>query len=443
MPSPPDRDPPYVMERAYPGTPLPPLNVFCSSGLEPQTMDVRWTSPSDLQANSNFNIVGVNVYRSFDSEYGPYFRLSVLPIGTTFYRDKTRVVQVMMENVSSSFTARSPTDPGGKYIFRTKYKPIHIQNPIGSANRTNLNVQVYVNNVQAYVHSIHSSLGEVELRTTPTFDVSSQKQTPAVLPLNSDDVVLASYRYETNQVKTDLGQRIFYRVTTVAIDTSTGTLIETPLDKASQASNLQVEVLDYMWKEAIRRNRWILDHGGERVKVFIRKTVGNKCGCYSNSHKQPDSDCSVCYGVGIIGGYEGPFDLSIAPDDGEKAKSQSSYGQSLTHTYDTWTNPSPMLSQRDFIVKLNGDRYGIGPVRVPSNRGMYLNQFFSVSHLDETDIRYTVPVFDTTVLVAPETRYSIAGKGTATPMITNRVGDSEDRQIRGSTVTFENTNRRK
>lgn len=441
MSSPLDRAP-HILEQQYPALPLPPLNVFCSSGFLPQTFDVRWTSPTDLQANSQFNIVGVNIYRSFDSEFGPYFRLNTLPVGSSFYRDRTRIVQVLQENVSQFFTARSPTDPGGKFVFRTLNKPIVIFPSLGLANITNLNVQVTVNGVNAFVQSIQSVTGEVELRNFSSFDVASQKQTPPVLPLNSSDVVLASYRYLDNTVRTDLAQRVFYRITTVAQDDSTGNLIETPLTKATQASNLEVEKLDYIWREAIRRTKWILDQGGERVKVFIRKAVGVKCGCQSNLHKQASSDCLGCFGVGILGGYDGPYDITIAPDDAEKNIEQSNMGRRMSHVYETWTIPSPMLSQRDFIVKLNGDRYGIGPVRVPSVRGMYLNQFFSISHIDETDVRYKVPVLDTTSLVAFQTRYSVPGRGDATPMITDRVDSAFENQIRGSTVTFENISRK-
>lgn len=441
MPSPPDR-PVHVLEQHSPALPLPPLNLSCASGFEKQTLDLRWSPPTDLAANTDFDILGVNVYRSFDSEFGPYFRLNALPVGSTFFRDRTRVVLSLQEDVSRSFVLRGDTDPQGRWTFRTKERPVVISPAHGTPDITNMNVFVTVNGVPAFVEHINSPTGEVELRNYPSFDVASQRMVPAVLPSSSSDVVLATYRYLANEMVTSLASRVYYRLTTVASDPATGALVETPLDRAAQTNNGEMEKLDWIWREAIRRNRFLLVQAGERVKAFIRKVVGRKCGCYSESNKQPASDCVACYGTGVLGGYDGPYDIIIAPDDGQKSISQSNRGRTLAHPYDTWTGPSPQLSQRDFIVKLNGDRYGLGPVRSPTSRGMQLQQFFTISHLDEGDVRYRVPVLDTSSLSAPRTRWIEPGKGGSTPMVTEREALPDEREIRGGTVAFENTNRR-
>jgi hypothetical protein len=438
MPSPPDR-PVHILEQNSPDLPLPPLNLSCSSGFEKQTLDLRWTLPSDISANTRFDIIGVNIYRSFDSEFGPFYRLNTIPIGSTFFRDKTRTVLALQEDVSGSFVMRGDTDPDGKWVFQVKNRPIVIYPTPGVPDITNLNVYVTVNGVPAFVEHINSPTGEVELRKTPSFDVASQSMTSAVLPSSSSDVILATYRYIANEVVTSLASRVFYRITTVARDRQTGLLIETPLDRAAQTNNNEIEKLDWIWREAVRRNRFLLVQAGERVKAFIRKVVGPKCGCYSESNKQPANDCLVCFGTGVLGGYDGPYDIILAPDDGQKSISQSNRGRTFAHPYDTWTGPSPQLSQRDFIVKLNGDRYGLGPVRSPTSRGMQLQQFFTVSHLDEGDIRYKVPVLDTSRLSAPQTRWITPGKGGSTPMMTEREAIPDEREIRGNSVVFENS----
>lgn len=441
MPFPRDRAP-TVLEQQDPAFPLPPLNVVAASGLEKEIVDIRWSNPAEIKVNTCFNLMGVNIYRSFDSEFGPYFRLNTTPVGSTQWRDQTRVVLALQENVSGSFTARgTATDPAGRYMFRTRFGPIVIFPSPGSANCTNLNVQVTVNGTPAFVERIYADKGIVELRTGPTFDVATQQQFPPVLPTEEDDVVLATYRYLAERVRTDLAQRIFYRVTAVGLDSS-GNLIETPLDRATQSNRDEVEKLDYIWTEAIRRNLWIQFQGGERVKLFIRKAVGQKCGCGSSVHKQPSSDCLVCFGTGVLGGYEGPFDLIIAPDDSARKISQTNRGRTVEHGYDTWTGPRPLVSQRDFIVKLNGDRYGIGAVRMPSNRGMQLQQMFPIGRLDEQDIRYQVPLFNTSLMESPQTRYlrpgHIPGRKDATPMRTEKRTIGDERELRGNTVTWEN-----
>jgi len=441
MPFPPDR-PPHILEQQYPAAPHPPLNFSVQSGLEKGVIDLRWTSPAAISSNTKFDLVGVNVYRSFDSEFGPYFRMNSLPVGSTFWRDRTTVSVALREDVSRRFVSRGDADPSRTWVFRTANSPVVLDPVIGGTECTDLNVYVTVNGVRAWVRRIVAYLGEVELEPFPTFDVASQQQFPAVLPLNEVDVVLATYRYVSKKVRTDLGQRIFYRITTVARDRNTGQLMETALDRAAQGNNQQTETLDWIWREAVRRNRFLLHQGGERVKVFIRRDVGPKCGCSSDLHKQPSSDCLVCYGTGIVGGYDGPYDLIVAPDDAERKKAQNNRGRTLEHSYESWTGPSPLLSQRDFVVKLNGDRYGVGPVRMPTARGMQLQQFFNLSHLDEQDIRSKVPVLDTSTMESPRTRYSPPGAGGAQPMVTERKAIPDEREFRGNTVAFENSTRR-
>jgi hypothetical protein len=402
-------------------------------------IDVRWSPPTDLQANSAFNVLGANVYRSTDSEAGPYIRLNSGPVGSSFWRDETRIALSLREDVSGSFLSRGADGDGhGRYVFRTRHSPIVLHPSPGSANATNLNVQVFVNGVQAFVQSIDSVHGLVSLRVTPTFDVASQVQSPAVLPTSDSDVVLATYKYVASQVTTRLARRVFYRVTTVASDVGTGRLVETPLALAAQTNSQEIEKLNWIWREAIRRNGWILDQGGERCKVFIRKTGGHRCGCWTSSHRQARSDCLNCFGTSFVGGYDGPYDITIAPDDGAKSITRSNRGLSMEHVQDTWTGPSPLLSQRDVIVKANGDRYGIGPVRMPSNRGMQLQQFFEMAHIDDSDIRYKIAIPDTSLMRAPETRYQAPGKGGATPMTSETAGIPDEREIRSNTVTGQN-----
>lgn len=440
MPWPRDRklDP---RERLSPSLPLPPLQAFCISGLSPAVYDIRWTDPSELPGNGRFSILGTNVYRSFGSEFGPFYRMNAVPVGALFWRDATTVKVALQQDVSGNFLPNGPgTAPNGDFMFRTNNNPIVIDPIPGGINCVRMNMRVTVDGQEAVVEWLDSVNGVVCLSRQGVFDVVNQKLAAPVLP-NEDgsSVVLATYRYVDNQLPL-LDKRIFYRITTVAC-TDDGTLLETPLDEAATANSYEVEKLDYIWREAIRRNRWMLHHGGERVKIFIQKNAGIVCGCRSDTHGQAKSDCGVCFGVGFIGGYDGPYDTIIAPDDAETNLTQGQRGRSMGKSYETWTSPSPLLSQRDFILKLNGDRYGIGPVRMPSYRGMQLQQFFVVSHLDTPDIRYKVPAIDPATLEYPATRYMIPGRGDATPMITNNVNIPAERQERGNTPTFENENR--
>ena len=77
-----DRNPQLVELNKLPW-PAPPLNLFMRSG-EVGVIDLLWDDPAYLTLNSRFKILGVNVYRSFDSEFGPYHRITELPVGAKF-----------------------------------------------------------------------------------------------------------------------------------------------------------------------------------------------------------------------------------------------------------------------------------------------------------------------------------------------------------------------
>lgn len=393
---------PDELEIAKTPWPMPPLNLFLTSGFRPGTFDLVWDDPAQLALNSHFIICGVNIYRAFDSEYGPYHRISHVPIGSRFWRDQTDNELVVEEDVTDQFIITNTSGTGSfspRYVFRTRNKPIVKEGSQAVPANSPWDVEVKIDGQRAAILQVMGSAGEVELDPHSYENVATQKLDEAVVPKPSSRVT-CTYRYNRSLLRTDLIQRVFYRIVTVGLpiecDLSTvqpQDLVETPLEKAAATSSAEIEKLDYMWREAVRRNAWILDQGGERVKVFLRKNVGLPCPCYQDEyHKQPQGDCLICYGTGIVGGYEGPYDIIVAPPDAEKKITQKDIGRTVENSYEVWTGPSPLLAHRDFLVKLNGERYSIGPVRMPTNRGMVLQQHFNIGFFDEKDIRHKVPM---------------------------------------------------
>jgi hypothetical protein len=426
--------------------PLSPLNLTLRSGFRPGVFELTWDDPTGISVNRDFNLVGVNIYRSFDSEFGPFERITDVPVGSTFWRDVTNNVLVE-EDVSDRFSVFGATAAGmdqQRFVFKTMNAPIVKEASQQIPANSPYDVQVYVDGVLARVRSVTGLSGEVELDVRDIPEVGTQTYTKAVIP-TADSKVTCVYRYTKSLLKTTLMQRVFYRVTAVGIhvDADLGTvqsqaLAETPLADAVSTSSYEVEKLDFMWKEAVRRNRWILEQGGERVRLFLRKHVGPLCPCTPDHfHKQAINDCLTCYGTGIVGGYEGPYDTIVAPDDGERRIAQKEHGLSVEHTYEVWTGPMPILTQRDFLVKLNGERYSVGPVRFPSNRGMILQQHFSIAHISESDIRRHVPL-DAPVKYASGFAPSGPENGGSSDT-TDKPEIPEDRQLRGRTRAWENT----
>jgi hypothetical protein len=427
--------------------PLPPLNLFLTSGFRPGVFDLRWDDPSMLALNSKFRLVGVNVYRSFDSEYGPYHRVSEQMVCSTFWRDQTDNELIIEEDVSNQFILRGEASGSGasapRWVFKTLYSPIVKEASQAVIADLPHDVVVRIDGVPVRPLSVHGFPGEVEIDPFIYADIARQKLDPALVP-GPNSRVTCTYRRNRTLLKTDLGQRVFYRVTSIGVKVNCDLsrvqcedLIETPLENATATNSMEIEKLDYIWREAVRRNRFILEQGGERVKVFLRKNLGLRCPCTPDDyHKQPLNDCLICFGTGIVDGYEGPYDALIAPDDAERRIAQKDIGRTLEHTYEVWTGPAPILSQRDFLVKINGERYSIGAVRFPSNRGMVLQQHFNIGHLDEKDIRYRVAVGNPVRFAAIE--FAPSGpEREADASITNKPNIPDERELRGRSKVWE------
>lgn len=413
--------------------------------------------------NSRWNIIGVNVYRSDSGERGPYQRVNRVPVGTQFYRDRTDVVEASREGIPWNggwvFKGDSPNNKGWR--LHTRYSPMVKREGNAIPADSPFDVEVYVDGARAVVTGVFGGRGEIDLSTEQVWNPSIENFDIPPIP-TENSVVEVSYHYQRGQKlhnTLDRRHKVFYRVSSVAID-PTGTtpsgLAETPLEYCPPVSPMDSEQLDYIWKEAIRRNRWILEQGGERVKLFIRRVTGNKCDCVWDPRleeysKQPMNACLLCYGTGWVGGYEGPYEIIIGPSESERRVSQTDRGRKLENTYEVWIGPSPRVSQRDFVVKQNGERFSIGPVSRVQIRGRTLQQSFQVGYLDSGDIRYKVPMSPLERLLWPETRYSnpedapcedsppypVGADYQATPMMTEKEGIPNSREQRGRTPVYQ------
>jgi hypothetical protein len=447
----------------------------------PGILDVRWDNPALLAGNGVYTVVGVNVYRSDVSDRGPYHRVNDMPVSGSFWRDQTENVQITREpiywNSSWMFKGDAPNDR--RWVFKTQ-NPIakqYSQGPYQTATAANApsDVTVYIDGEVVPVDDVFGPTGEVRLINQSTFELGTEKNIRAAIP-TEDSTVEITYWTNRNHVRSGLDATLYYRLATVVLDSTTPSgYRETELAYCPPITLMAVETLDYIWREAVRRNQWILQQGGERAKVFIRKQSGVRCYCGRDPRldeytKQPSQRCLTCYGTGFVGGYEGPYDIIMAPDDYERRISQASGGRRKEHTGEVWTGPTPLLTMRDFIVKQTNERYSVGAVRRPSNRGNLLQQHFNIAYFDEQDIRYKVPIDGTTGFAWPETRYSLPvvvqnrpvdgslpptpaadggpvvlpdypiATGTQIPMETEKSNIPDEREQRGRSPVWENQN---
>ena len=299
--------------------------------------------------NSQWSIVGVNIYRSDNGERGPYKRLNKFPIGSFFFRDYTDNAMIEDELVlwDGAWLAKGDSPNERRYRFRTRYYPIVKASGQAISANAPSDVAVQIDGVTVPVEDVFGPRGEITLIDQRVWDIARETWIEPLLPTATSEVKV-TYHFNKNVAKTDLDKnsKVFYRVVTVAVDSSTPSgLVESPLGYAQPVSLMQVETFDYIWTEAVRRNLWILQQGGERVKLFLKKNSGVTCWCRGDTRlmeyqQQPDIRCTTCYGTGFVGGYDGPIDIIVGPDEADRRITQTPEGRRMEHQYEVWIGPS-------------------------------------------------------------------------------------------------------
>ena len=422
--------------------PLAPRNLIITSPYNVGKQDIRWDNPAIIPQNSGLNILGCNVYRSLD---GPltYVKVNDIPVTVLFYRDETKETLVTNENATP--TIRHDLVPEEKWSVFAQRRPIVRSDSNGETTNRVQDILLEIDNgdgvfIEIPAYSVNGKTGEIVLIGTPIYNYEVQQIVPPRLPYPPNGRVRISYRYLEHSVLTVLSQRIYYKVTTVAVDPDdSSSTIETPLDEISARTAFDVEAIDYVWREGIRRNRWLLEQGGERVKIFIRKWMGEECPSHQTNYGQSYNDCLICYGCNIVGGYEGPYDVIIAPPESEKTVELADMGLHIMYDWNSWMGPYPLINERDVIVRQNNERYVVGPVTPQGSRGAIYQQHFTMSYFDQGDIRYQIPITGGEISVPSSyDPYRQTAPTDASPAINDKPEIPDDRIIRGRSVTFEN-----
>ena len=146
-----------------------------------------------------------------------------------------------------------------------------------------------------------------------------------------------------------------------------------------------------------------------------------------------------CFGTNYVGGYYGPVDITIAPPEAEKSIELLDMGLHIRYDFETWTGPLPRLNERDVIVRQDNQRYIVGPVNYLGSRGAIYQQHFTISYVDEKDIRYKIGI-DGGQTSTPESTDAFREdlKSDASPVIPVKPTLPTERLIKGRSVTFEN-----
>jgi len=422
---------------------MAPRNLVVTSPYLLGAIDVRWDNPNLIPQNSGLQILGCNVYRATDAQFGPYVKITDTPVTVLFYRDQTQEQLITEEDATP--TLQYSLEPDCQWRIWAQHKPIIVPGKNGQISNRVEDVLVEIDDGDGVfrtmpAYKINGQTGKIDLISWPIWNHEMQQAIPPRLPRPPQGRVKIAYRYMKHSVITNLNQRIFYKVTTVAVDPKDPqAVIETPIDEVSDRSAFDIEHEDYIWREAMNRNRWILEQAGERVKVFVRKWMGSVCPNHQNNYGQGYQDCSECYGSNIVGGFSGPYDIIIAPPETERSVELADMGLHIRYDWATWTGAYPLLNPRDIIVRQNNERYMVGPVNYQGARGATFQQHFTMSIIDHGDIRYQIPIDGGQDGVpASFDQYREPRPTDAAPVIPDKPEIPKDRLIKGRTVTFEN-----
>ena len=186
--------------------PTPPTNCMAMSPYEVGVFDLRWDDPSTIAANSVWDVVGVNIYRSDASDRGPFRRVNEFPIGGACYRDQTLNVLVSREVVKDgSWLSQGHLANNRRYSFRTASPIVKKTGQAIYANATT-DVRVEVDGQIAEVHEVFGATGEVVLVNQPHLDEATQKYVQPVLPREGSTVHVTYYRNKNLTPGIELGR---------------------------------------------------------------------------------------------------------------------------------------------------------------------------------------------------------------------------------------------
>lgn len=350
------------------------------SGAVPGIRDLSW------EHDPTPEVVGYLPFRSEDRGSN-WKAIASYPVPGTRYRDETRLEEVTYTVQETDWVSRGDD---GTWVFRVPHKPLYSNIVSGRAILASLpeHAQIWIDDKAILPARIDALRGDVWLPNAFGL-VRDMDWRERVFPqAGPGSVVRVVYKRLLNYVDTTPEARSFYAIVPVM---SNGQLAHDPGAPGTEVVNImEVDKMDFMQAEMVRRNAWLLEQAGEPVHLLMRRTKGKPCGCLNGG--QARTGCQVCYETGIVGGYYGPYDILFLDPDSEASREINEGGVKVTRSSRSFIGPSPVIQSGDLIVRKNGERLIIGPVVYKSPRGVLLQQDYTVERLNAGDTRYRVPV---------------------------------------------------
>lgn len=360
-------------------------NLFVLDSSEIGVRDLYWANDLDQ------TVIGYNMYRAFDAPRD-WSKINISPIPGKMYRDQTQLEEVTYAVQPSDWIEFG--SEYGRYSFKVPERLIYsgiIKGRASIANSTR-DVKFYIDGVQHEVAGVEGMDGIVRLRNT----LDLRKDGGVIETRSLPDITLTNvftlvyYRLRNFVDIYQNGTRTFYTVVPVGPG---GAEKHAPGAMGSPVVNtMEVDAMDYMQAEMVRRNAWLFEQVAEPAYLFIRRTKGSVCHCIDKDQGTARTGCKACYETGVVGGYYGPIELLYIDPDSALQRTVEEGGQEVTRTSRSYLGRTPIVQDGDLVVRRNGERLVIHNVTYKSPRGVLLQQEFDTSVLKFGDSRYMIPM---------------------------------------------------
>jgi len=150
---------------------------------------------------------------------------------------------------------------------------------------------------------------------------------------------------------------------------------------------------------AMRASQVLVRQGGSPVLVFQRRFAEDRCSCWDAvMQKSSDPDCPMCFGTGYTEGYYEPIATLAVIDPESKQNTPGDITRQDTVTRAMMAN-YPLLRPRDLIHETNqGGWYRVGGITPAEYKRVLVNQSFSLTRINPSDIETTLEVPDLSTL---------------------------------------------
>jgi len=392
--------------------------------------DLFWIDDPDT------DVVGYNIYRSYDTIYD-WVRINTDIVPGHSYRDQTTLIDVQYTVTPDAWIEFGEF---GRYGFKVPDNVIYssIDKGIAFVATNPDDVIMTIDGAQIRPALVEGIDGTIWLPQTSVLKRDGGiSETRLGNPITKTTAISVTYKKLLNSV--DIYQnmtRTYYTVVPVIFGGQ-----EKHLPGAAGTEiidTMQIDKMDYMQKEMIRRNSWLFEQVAEPAYLMFRKTKGEACGCINVDTKQPRTGCKSCYETGIVGGYYGPIDIPYIDPDTATNRIMEEGGVKVERSSKSYLGPTPIIQNGDLIIRRNGERLVIGNPTYKSPRGVLLQQEFDTHLLPARDTRYFIPLWDPNRMV---TTYNPAFSNDGNEPVSNPLTDPtktwENPEVPvGRTITF-------